>query len=142
MLIKQCSADSDTRNVAKLFFISLKAQLFVFLLDLDFYTYIFVVVYRFICRCSSLVQILVCISCVYLIKFVCFLRKISQRILPNLFHICESLIVCISPPAGRLLFVFLCTFLRNASQLFAFFPSTFFQKSFHNTEMGLMGFLG
>ena len=38
MLIKQCSADSDTRNVAKLFFISLKAQLFVFLLD--FYTYL------------------------------------------------------------------------------------------------------
>ena len=50
------------------------------------FLYIFVVVYRFICRCSSLVQIfvfvlylckspIVCISCVHLIKFVLFCAK-------------------------------------------------------------------
>ena len=72
-----------------------------------------------------------------------YLCKKSETILQNFFHIFESPIVCFPP--SRLLFAFLCTFLRSAAiQLFAFLLSTFLQKSFrlpHNTEMALMGFL-
>ena len=72
-----------------------------------------------------------------------YLCKKSETILQNFFHIFESSIVCFPP--SRLLFAFLCTFLRSAAiQLFAFLLSTFLQKSFrlpHNTEMALMGFL-
>lgn len=74
------------------------------------------------------------------------------KILPNFFHISKSLTVCIPP--SRLLFAFLCTFLRNAIQLFAFlcafltsavqlFPfllSTFFHKSFPQYRNGSNGF--
>ena len=56
-----------------------------------------------------------------------YLCKKSETILQNFFHIFESPIVCFPP--SRLLFAFLCTFLRSAAiQLFAFLLSTFFQK--------------
>ena len=128
------------RTSYQLFFIYLKAQLFVFLDLCLFLNYILTLSLSLLYQTSFIWKLKsVGFVCMCSIIFVLSLCKISQSILPN-FFISVKAQLFVSPPADY--YLPFCALFSEAPYYYLRFcsqPSP--RKSFHNTEMGLMGFL-
>ena len=146
MLIKPCSADSDTRNVAKLFFISLKAQLFVFLLD--FYTYLWLHIDLFVGVLLLFKSLYLCFICakaqlfvfhVYIwLNLYFFVQNLSENLAKLLSYLWKPNCLYL-PPTQQTIICLLVHFSQKRLTIICLFPLNLLPEKFPQYRNGSNG---